>query len=235
MPSNTARCVFFRDKPYYRRIPTCRCDQLDALEWWDSVRDIEKYCDEFDRHIASLKSGLKRDISLDIKTYIEQLSHELEGVEKFYTRLEAKHIAIREGKKKGQRKGLTEDESWLAQSVAQPFNAGFPVDVVDALTAYPRAILLGEPGAGKSTTVSFHALQLLKNWSHGDQIPLLASLSEYTDIGLKGLVLKRLPGINWSDLDEYLQKGVINFYFDALNVCPVTLQDALLGNWRDGN
>lgn len=94
--------------------------------------------------------------------------------------------------------------------------------VQQLLEQYPRAVLLGEPGAGKSTCLRFRAAAMAADWQSGKPWALLVELHEFGDLGLRTLILKRLPGLYWIDIEARISSGEITLMFDALNECPAS-------------
>lgn len=84
----------------------------------------------------------------------------------------------------------------------------------------PRVLLLGEPGAGKTTALRAFAASKALSWQVGQPWVLFASLSEYTGQGLRALLLESFPDLWWIDLQPRLNRGEIILLLDGLNECP---------------
>ena len=98
-------------------------------------------------------------------------------------------------------------------------------NVIELLGKEDRALLIGEPGSGKSVCIGMLALKVAKGWQSGQTWPLLISLAEYSDAGLSGLLQER-SGIVWDDLYPQIVKGKVALYLDALNECPNSLYES---------
>ncbi len=103
------------------------------------------------------------------------------------------------------------------------------VDLVTATEKFACAILLGAPGAGKSTALAYTAYQLAEN--EVGYLPLLLNLSEFEANWTVETFIKRswggaLKTNYWgasmlaSYLEDYLQNGQLFILFDGLNEMP---------------
>jgi hypothetical protein len=96
-----------------------------------------------------------------------------------------------------------------------------PKSVQTLLQTLPRTVLLGEPGAGKSTCLRFAATKLAESWMPGKPWGLLVNLSEFSDFGLRATILRKLETLFWIDIEGRLVSGELILFLDALNECPV--------------
>ena len=96
--------------------------------------------------------------------------------------------------------------------------------VFDLLAQEPRAILLGEPGAGKSTCLQRLALRQAESYQEGSTVALYVPLRRYTDQGLKALI-ERLGRQPWPVIEALIQIGRLHLLLDAVNECPRHLQE----------
>ena len=94
------------------------------------------------------------------------------------------------------------------------------IDVLTLLQKQQQLILLGDPGSGKSTCLLQRAGSLAEGWQIGSPLALLIPLQEYTEIGLRSLILSKLPGLYWIDIENKINSGELILFFDALNECP---------------
>lgn len=95
--------------------------------------------------------------------------------------------------------------------------------VFELLAQEPRAILLGEPGAGKSTCLLRLALTQAEEYRAGAPMVLYAPLRHYTEQGLTAL-LARLGRQPWPVLEALIRVGRLRLLLDAVNECPRHLQ-----------
>ena len=98
-----------------------------------------------------------------------------------------------------------------------------PQPVQELLTSRPRTVLLGEPGAGKSTNFLISALRLSRDWAAGQPWGLIVELNEFSELGLRATILRKLEPLHWVDIEYRLAKGELILFLDALNECPVRL------------
>jgi hypothetical protein len=99
--------------------------------------------------------------------------------------------------------------------------SGLNHDVLELMAQQDRTVLLGDPGAGKSTYLRRKTFAIANEWQClDDPCALFIPLYEYTDLGLRSLILKLLPGLYWIDIRARINKGEITLLFDALNECP---------------
>jgi len=93
-------------------------------------------------------------------------------------------------------------------------------DVLEIMTQQLHTVLLGDPGAGKSTCLHRKALKMAEDWKQlGDPWALIVPLYEYTESGLRSLLLKQLPSLYWIDIHARINNGEITLLLDALNEC----------------
>ena len=97
----------------------------------------------------------------------------------------------------------------------------FPRSVQELLHSLPRTVLLGEPGAGKSTCFRFAAAKLAESWKPGNPWGLLVDLNEFGESGLRSTILQKLDSLQWVDIEGRLESGELILFLDALNECPV--------------
>ena len=98
-------------------------------------------------------------------------------------------------------------------------------DVLELLENNKHIVLLGDPGSGKSTCLYHKAVSKAKEWRPGEPWILFISLYEYTESGIRALLLKKLPGLYWIDIEARINSGEIILMFDALNECPTAYYD----------
>ena len=203
--------------------------------WWDN-RDIERQSAKFESLLASISRKSEDTVNRAIQNYINGLVEEFSDLSELFTSLNAKELRNEiPQKKKNRTRGFVDDEDWLPSSDslvsgADQSKSGDPIlcettrlrygDAIELLNQEPRAVLLGEPGAGKSTSMCRIALERATSWQPGKLWPLLVSLAEYSEVGLRPLLLRRLPGLEWIDIEERIRDGEVVILLDALNECP---------------
>jgi formylglycine-generating enzyme required for sulfatase activity len=95
-------------------------------------------------------------------------------------------------------------------------------DLREAVTTYKRLVLLGEPGAGKTTTLWRLAYDLAEAARHDAQapLPLLVPLGGYTGSEPALDYAKTYFGTLGPHLQAYLHQGRVVFLLDGLNEMP---------------
>ena len=91
-------------------------------------------------------------------------------------------------------------------------------DILDAFRAVPRAVLLGEPGSGKSTTLRKLAVNLA---AEERRIPILAELNRWTGVEplTEFLASHAEPAIVWA-IPALAKAGRLVLLLDGLNEIP---------------
>ncbi|MEA3643048.1 MAG: NACHT domain-containing protein [Lamprobacter sp.] len=134
----------------------------------------------------------------------------------------------------------TDDEDDIEDEGTEPTqNPLRKGSVFDLLAQETRAILLGEPGAGKSTCLLRLALHHAEAYHDGATVALFVPLRLYTDDGLKALIARRCHQ-SWPITEALIQAGRLELLLDAVNECPRHLQErccqdikALLDTYTD--
>lgn len=175
-------------------------------------------------------------VASSIGSYLGTLRSQLERLDAVFTPLDADERADTgvfdpEAEERPEVSGL--DEDWLPTGNAIDENSDGTSEeqspkmmiarrggVLELLEQEARAVLLGEPGAGKSTCLGRKALSAAADWQPGRSWALLVPLCEYTESGLRALLLKRLSRLEWVDLEDEIVGGRVTLLLDALNECP---------------
>ena len=104
--------------------------------------------------------------------------------------------------------------------------------VFELLDLEKRSVFLGEPGAGKTTTLRRKCLQIIKNYSETGITGVFVSLSNFRkDDNLQSLILRN----TYFSEEEYLyllKSNRVILFLDALNECPTSAQPVCVGNLR---
>ena len=101
----------------------------------------------------------------------------------------------------------------------------------NAVSKFSTFVLLGDPGAGKTTALEHLAYQFTAEGDEPHPLPILLRLSEFTsDLTIEEFIIEGWGGSpeanHWgapelaTHLDEYLEAGRLLFLFDALNEMP---------------
>jgi hypothetical protein len=127
----------------------------------------------------------------------------------------------------------TEKDGGSDDDIEQDIRIARRGGVFDLLEDEPRAVLLGEPGGGKTTCLKRLALRAASAYGVGGKVVVFAPLSRYqrprdlwplvmrsTMFGSEGGCLSE------EDLDWLQHSGRLRLLLDALNECPETLRPA---------
>jgi hypothetical protein len=235
-----ARVVYARKRGAVGQIIELPTDDPAVMHLHDErhERHEQEVSLAWDRFLASVQIARPaRELLPDIQGYLGRIKNQLSRFERVFTPLDAEQRDIA-GVHPDAAKGEVVpgfDEAWL-QDPAEPALAdGNDADellspdraprqglVTDLLDEQRRAVLIGEPGSGKSTCFGKLALRAAEQWEPGRAWPLLVSLAKYSSDGLAGL-LQRYSGIEWQDLAPQVAAGEVILYLDALNECPDSL------------
>ncbi len=96
--------------------------------------------------------------------------------------------------------------------------------VFELLKQEPRAVLLGEPGGGKTTCLQRLTLEAAGAYQAGGQVTVFVPLSCYTEAGLRALVARILK-VEWAGVAWLIQQRRLVLLLDAFNECPRLLQE----------
>lgn len=187
-------------------------------EWWHS-RDLDRtdlelsYHSFLDQWTGSRK---KPDVHTNsiIKQYLSMLLDESRDFEGVFApsmtgdRVDASHFQ-------------TEADEFDDAPAEGRNRKTSPRSVQTLLHSLPRTVLLGEPGAGKSTCFRFATTELAESWEPGRPWGLLVDLNEFGDSGLRATILRKLETLYWVDVEGRLESGELILFLDALNECPV--------------
>ena len=181
----------------------------DLLRWWET-REIPRFYfnERYQNFLSTWKAKAahkhpKSFINERVQCYLSQLKAMHGEDETIFIPLHAKRINDRD--------------------VPSQFKK--PENVLKILDEEPRVVLLGDPGSGKSKCLYQKAISLANNWEFNKTWPLLISLYDYSESGLRSLLLKQLPGLYWVDIEADINSGNILLILDGLNECPSKLYE----------
>ena len=114
---------------------------------------------------------------------------------------------------------VTESAVTLDRTLPVPGYRSFTCDIYTIMERYPRFVLIGEPGFGKSTTLRHMTLDAIHARQTGDgdaPLPLLLNLAAWDDtMGLKDFVRSNWPLAG--DPLRLLANGDVILYLDGLS------------------
>ena len=197
---------------------TGQYSEEEAIEWWNHRNyDGVNLDQQYQRFLEQWRSSSKKpdaDADAVIEQYLLLLLKESENSEgEFAPDMiggsgEPEHF-------------LTEADEFENSSAEGRGRSSSSRSVQAVLGSRPRTVLLGEPGSGKSTGMRIAAMQLAESWESGRPWGMLVGLHEFGESGLRATILRKLPGLNWIDVEHRLAIGELILFLDALNECPV--------------
>lgn len=194
-----------------------RLSREDAKNWWVQ-RDVSLYSRKFTTWINELQKTDPALFHSAVTEFCRGLVHDTEDIECLYVPLEAEARILRD-RSVHKKRIASDDYLKNNKNVDQPTKwRGEFESIVEKL--YP-AFLIGEPGAGKSTSLLKLARELNKGFSASSNAwALYVPLSGYTESGLRNLIRREIPPLNWSDIELGLDSGSLTLLLDGLNECP---------------
>jgi hypothetical protein len=221
--------VVHLDGSHEKRVVPCRArgdlgrtdiySEEEVEQWWVSSRSIEsadldlRYQSFLDKWTSASKKPDDETNDV-IRKYLSVLHEESTALEGVFTQGE-KSQSFETDPYTAQA-----DEFYGTMSNVQQGKAT-PRAVQGILDNSQRSVLLGEPGAGKSTCFRLAATKLAEYWAPGKSWGLLVDLNEFGESGLRATILRKLEGLHWVDIEYRLSSGELILFLDALNECPV--------------
>ncbi|MCP4542445.1 MAG: SUMF1/EgtB/PvdO family nonheme iron enzyme [Chloroflexi bacterium] len=107
-------------------------------------------------------------------------------------------------------------------------------DITEALANHPAFVILGEPGAGKTTTLQKIAFEAARHILSGgpDRVPLFVRLSQQGERTPAGFLRAEWEQRASTSFDDALVAGRILILADGINELPRDVRDQRLKAWR---
>lgn len=223
---------FFNQKPIDRRIFSGICDVLNlnlkeiAQVFQDNISQIE--IDEKDEYTDILIKKIRDKIRPDIlqmcgSMKILDMSQPI-GINDIYT-----NVNVLESLTASRRLGIQDLEK-LCDYDSQSFDrfkfGNITEQSVSGLTVvkrYPKLMVWGKPGAGKTTFFKYLAIYCISEKIFNNKIPIFITLKKYAEEDQELTIyeyiknyLKKL-GLSYEDVDKLLKYGRAIILFDGLD------------------
>jgi hypothetical protein len=98
----------------------------------------------------------------------------------------------------------------------------------ELLSEEPRAVLIGEPGGGKTTCLRRLALESALQYQPGKTVTLILSLAKWASSGGLWTLVRRTTDLSMGQVERLILTGRCRLLFDGLNECPDSLRTAAL-------
>lgn len=98
----------------------------------------------------------------------------------------------------------------------------------ELLSEEPRAVLVGEPGGGKTTCLRRWTLESVLQYQPGQTVTLFISLAKWATSGGLSTLLRRTTGLSMGQVERLVLAGRCRMLFDGLNECPDALRVAAI-------
>ncbi|MEH1826524.1 MAG: NACHT domain-containing NTPase [Nostoc sp.] len=194
---------FFTGKPVDRNLFVQICDRLD-LEWEEIIAEPASEA-EVNQHNSIDIDAIVQEIREKIKPIIQQRCGTMRvldmtqpiGLNDIYT-----SVNILEKITGRQRLGIDE---LLQQCTSEDFDrfglgriTQKRVPGLEAVEKYPKLMILGKPGAGKTTFLKYLAIQCIEGEFQGNCVPLFVTLKDFAE------------ALNKPGLLEYISESAVN-------------------------
>lgn len=101
------------------------------------------------------------------------------------------------------------------------------------LAEEPRALLVGEPGGGKTTALRRLTLESIERYQPGGPVTLFIPLGQWLKSGGLWQLFRQKTGLARTQVRSLLRKGRCRLLLDALNECPDNLRSVAVAGIRD--
>ena len=110
-------------------------------------------------------------------------------------------------------------------SDGQPERRG---DLLGILGEVPRAIVAGEPGGGKTTCLTYFALQFQKEMGEQKTLAVFIPMGQWEHGGSLERMILKASGLDLSQLESLIASNRLRLVIDAVNECPDKYRSAAI-------
>ena len=130
------------------------------------------------------------------------------------------------GKDEDEQDSELEDEGEDGEeSDTQPERRG---DLLGILGEVPRAIVAGEPGGGKTTCLTYFALQFQKEMGEQKTLAVFIPMGQWEHGGSLERMILKASGLDLSQLESLIASNRLRLVIDAVNECPDKYRSAAI-------
>jgi hypothetical protein len=221
--------VVHREGSIEKRLVPCRAPgdlgrtdiyaEEEVEKWWVSSRNIEsadldlRYQSFLDKWTSTSKKS-DDETNEVIRKYLSVFHDESAEFEGVFTQSKKTQGSASDSY-------IAQADEFYGTSSNAHQGKSTPRTVQGILDNSQRSVLLGEPGAGKSTCLLLAASKLATSWEPGKSWGLVVDLNEFGESGLRATILRKLEGLHWVDIESKVASGELILFLDALNECPV--------------
>jgi hypothetical protein len=98
----------------------------------------------------------------------------------------------------------------------------------ELLSEEPRAVLVGEPGGGKTTCLRRLTLDSALQYQPGQTVTLFLPLAKWASSGGLSTLVRRTTNLSMGQVERLVSAGRCRLLFDGLNECPDSLRPAAI-------
>ncbi|MBA4500862.1 NACHT domain-containing protein [Marinobacterium marinum] len=202
----------------------------DAVHWWGQ-RDLTLFSQKFITWIRELQKTDPAVFVNTVRNYCSDAVRDWEEVGRTYVPLEADVWLISNDSTRHRR---MPEEDYLLSGNTDGGASKWRGDLQEVVTRVYPAFLTGEPGAGKSTSLREYTRKLcLQGHSEPGTWGVYVPLAAYTASGLRDLICREIPPLNWCDIQLELDAGHLTLVLDGLNECPSSHYDQCVAELSD--
>lgn len=213
--SEKEETVFIRDGGDIGKVTPMSFE--DATKRW-TQRDLTRSSSKFKTWIRELQKTDPEVYQSVVGDYCNEILTDTNELKDIYVPLEAEAYNYRD---RSSRKSRSKRDDYLTENLREKQPLVKRGDFDDIVKSVYPAFLIGEPGAGKTTSLLKIARELCFTHTTGSKSwALYVQLSDYTASGLKALICREIYPLNWSDIQLGLGSGLLTLLLDGLNECP---------------